>query len=96
MLTKHEHMCTSTATHMAQHAHAGSVLGPVPDLVISFGTAGGVVGQAEIGDALLANGCVYIDRLRTSSKTAFDWGVHGGPVLPAHRAEAPLPAIQQG
>jgi nucleoside phosphorylase len=55
------------------------------DLVLSFGTAGGVPGHAHIGDAVFASGCVYTDRLRTSSKTAHDWGVLGGPVVPAER-----------
>ena len=56
-----------------------------PQLLISFGTCGGVLPQVQIGDALLASGCVFVDRIRTSSKHAFDWGVFGGPTLPTPR-----------
>jgi nucleoside phosphorylase len=64
------------------------------DLVVSFGTAGGVSGKAAIGDAIFASGCVFIDRLRTSSKTAHDWGVHGGPVVPAERMVRDLNLVE--
>eukprot|EP01062_Namystynia_karyoxenos_P011333 TRINITY_DN14053_c0_g2_i1.p1 TRINITY_DN14053_c0_g2~~TRINITY_DN14053_c0_g2_i1.p1 ORF type:complete len:492 (+),score=151.20 TRINITY_DN14053_c0_g2_i1:104-1579(+) len=49
-----------------------------PELTISFGTAGGVPGRAKIGDTVLTDACLYMDRLRTRNKNAFDWGVWGG------------------
>lgn len=49
------------------------------DLLISFGTAGGVEGKVAIGDTVMGTGCVYVDRIRTNSKLAHDWGVYGGP-----------------
>eukprot|EP00667_Euglena_gracilis_P002851 EG_transcript_2856 len=52
------------------------------DLLISFGTAGGVEGKVAIGDTVMGTGCVYVDRIRTNSKLAHDWGVYGGPVMP--------------
>eukprot|EP00668_Euglena_longa_P017620 GGOE01022044.1.p1 GENE.GGOE01022044.1~~GGOE01022044.1.p1 ORF type:complete len:735 (+),score=210.91 GGOE01022044.1:53-2206(+) len=52
------------------------------DLMISFGTAGGMDGNVAIGDTVLCTGCVYIDRIRTNSKQSHDWGAYGGPVIP--------------
>jgi len=52
-----------------------------PDIVISFGTAGGTIGKVNIGDVLLGEGCVFIDRIRSSSKNSFDWGIYGGPTM---------------
>jgi len=97
-----------------------------PDIVISFGTAGGITEEArsgdygftrcekadqninaqqklasladsvvdeekqnekdkasqvqtvKIGDVVLGKACLFMDRLRTRNKNAFDWGVWGG------------------
>ena len=69
-----------------------------PDLLVSFGTSGGVgvgkTGHIKIGDALLASGCVYIDRLRTSSKSSHDWGVFGGPVVPTKNMDKDLGLVK--
>eukprot|EP00211_Chloroparvula_japonica_P002566 CAMPEP_0119122668 /NCGR_PEP_ID=MMETSP1310-20130426/2856_1 /TAXON_ID=464262 /ORGANISM="Genus nov. species nov., Strain RCC2339" /LENGTH=435 /DNA_ID=CAMNT_0007112357 /DNA_START=30 /DNA_END=1337 /DNA_ORIENTATION=- len=56
-----------------------------PDLLLSFGTAGGIEGRVHVGDAVLGSGTVFIDRTRTSSKVSHDWGVFGGPTMPAPR-----------
>uniref|UniRef100_A0A7S4PLK9 EF-hand domain-containing protein n=1 Tax=Paramoeba aestuarina TaxID=180227 RepID=A0A7S4PLK9_9EUKA len=61
-----------------------------PDLLVSFGTAGGTVGKVKVGDAVLANGCVFVDRTRTSSKSSHDWGVFGGPTMPTTKLAAKL------
>eukprot|EP01063_Lacrimia_lanifica_P025011 TRINITY_DN3280_c1_g1_i5.p1 TRINITY_DN3280_c1_g1~~TRINITY_DN3280_c1_g1_i5.p1 ORF type:complete len:356 (+),score=153.89 TRINITY_DN3280_c1_g1_i5:719-1786(+) len=53
-----------------------------PDLVISFGTAGGWPSKVQVGDCVVGSGCVFLDRSRTSSKNSFDWGVFGGPTMP--------------
>ncbi len=45
-----------------------------PNLVISFGTAGGI-SKRGVGDVVLAEGCLFLDRLRTRDKNAFDWGL---------------------
>ena len=39
-----------------------------PSLLVSFGTAGGVPGRALVGDVILADGCLFLDRLRTRNK----------------------------
>jgi len=52
-----------------------------PDIVVSFGTAGGTEGKVKIGDVVIGTGCVYVDRIRTSSKNSFDWGIYGGPCM---------------
>lgn len=61
-----------------------------PDLVISFGTAGGVPGRACVGDVVLAKGCLFLDRLRMRNKNAFDWGLWGGGCLPTPRMASAL------
>jgi nucleoside phosphorylase len=66
-----------------------------PDLIVSFGTAGGTISSLKyitrpgllqqenicVGDIVLGSGCVFIDRFRTSSKNSFDWGVFGGTTM---------------
>eukprot|EP01084_Bolivina_argentea_P114604 204000_1 len=82
-----------------------------PDIVISFGTAGGITDintapcelvlredteetkqkeeeeneshYVEIGDVIFGEACLFLDRLRTRSKNAFDWGLWGGRSLQA-------------
>lgn len=57
-----------------------------PSLVISFGTAGGVHvadGGQAVGDLVLGRACFFLDRLRTSSLTAYEWGLWGGGCCPA-------------
>ena len=44
--------------------------------------AGGVPGRATVGDVCLADGCLFLDRLRTRDKNAFDWGLWGGGCIP--------------
>jgi nucleoside phosphorylase len=56
-----------------------------PDIIVSFGTAGGNPNLVEVGEAVIANGCVFADRFRTSNKNAFDWGVFAGPTMPSDR-----------
>lgn len=48
-----------------------------PSLVVSFGTAGGVP-PTIVGGVVLASGCLFLDRTRTSSAGAFSWGIWGG------------------
>lgn len=36
----------------------------------------------EIGDVVLGEACLFLDRLRTRNKTAFDWGLWGGSSMP--------------
>jgi hypothetical protein len=57
---------------------------------VSFGTAGGVPGRATVGDVVLADGCLFLDRLRTRNKNAFDWGLWGGGCMPTPRMAAEL------
>jgi len=52
-----------------------------PDLVVSFGTAGGCP-PTTIGGVVLASGCLFLDRTRTSSAGAFSWGIWGGGTVP--------------
>lgn len=56
-----------------------------PDIVISFGTAGGMINseKMKIGDVICSHGAVFMDRLRTSSTRAFQWGVWGGLAIKA-------------
>eukprot|EP01083_Nonionella_stella_P002062 5924_1 len=87
-----------------------------PDIVINFGTAGGVTSNlnqshapfpschedeedtcktkekeeelneplcVEIGDVIFGEAYLFLDRLRTRSKNAFDWGLWGGRSLQA-------------
>ena len=61
-----------------------------PSLLVSFGTAGGVPGRASVGDVILADGCLFLDRLRTRNKNAFDWGLWGGGCLPTPRMASAL------
>lgn len=61
-----------------------------PNLLVSFGTAGGVPGRASVGDVVLADGCLFLDRLRTRDKNAFDWGLWGGGCLPTPRMSGAL------
>jgi len=56
-----------------------------PDIVVSFGTAGGNVNIVSVADCVIGSGCVFVDRTRTSSKSSFDWGVFGGPTLRTER-----------
>ncbi len=62
----------------------------LPDVLISFGTSGGMPNRTQIGEALIAQGCVFMDRIRTSSKRSFDWGIFGGPTLPTPRMDQAL------
>jgi nucleoside phosphorylase len=52
-----------------------------PDILISFGTAGGIVGKVKIGDVVVGEGTIFVDRIRTSNKNSFDWGIYGGPSM---------------
>lgn len=61
-----------------------------PSLIVSFGTAGGVPGLASVGDVVLAEGCLFLDRLRTRSKNAFDWGLWGGGCVSASQLRSAL------
>lgn len=61
-----------------------------PSLIVSFGTAGGVPGRASVGDVVLADGCLFLDRLRTRNKNAFDWGLWGGGCLHTPRMASAL------
>jgi hypothetical protein len=61
-----------------------------PSLIVSFGTAGGVEGKASVGDVVLADGCLFLDRLRTRNKNAFDWGLWGGGCMDTPRLAAAL------
>jgi len=72
--------------HYSGHTQSSAVSALVvkvlnPDIFISFGTAGGIIGKVVPGEVVLASGCVFIDRFRTSSKNSFDWGVYGGPTM---------------
>ena len=61
-----------------------------PNLLVSFGTAGGVPGRATVGDVVLADGCLFLDRLRTRDKNAFDWGLWGGGCIPTPKMSEAL------
>jgi hypothetical protein len=61
-----------------------------PSLVVSFGTAGGVQGKASVGDVVLADGCLFLDRLRTRDKNSFDWGLWGGGCVHTPRLASAL------
>jgi len=39
--------------------------------------------MAEIGEVVLADGCLFLDRIRSRDKNAFDWGLWGGGCVPA-------------
>jgi nucleoside phosphorylase len=89
--------------HYSGYTQVSAIVGLVakeikPDLLVSFGTSGGVgvgkTGHIKIGDALLASGCVYIDRLRTRSKSSHDWGVFGGPVVPTKNMDKDLGLVK--
>ncbi len=56
-----------------------------PDLVISFGTAGGKAADVNIGDGIIGSSLLFIDRIRTSSQAAFEWGILGGTTMQSHR-----------
>ena len=56
-----------------------------PNLVVSFGTAGGIPPTNSVGSVVLANSCLFLDRTRTSSASAFSWGVWGGGTVPTPR-----------
>jgi len=47
-----------------------------PDLVISFGTAGGI--GLDVGDVVMGNASFYLDRTRLSTQRSFEWGILGG------------------
>jgi hypothetical protein len=49
-----------------------------------------VPGRATVGDVCLARGCLFLDRLRTRDKNAFDWGLWGGGCIPAPQLESQL------
>ena len=51
-------------------------------MVISFGTAGGVPGKSKVGDVVMADACLFLDRLRTHNQNVFDWGLWGGGCIP--------------
>ena len=38
--------------------------------------------MAEIGEVVLADGCLFLDRIRSRDKNAFDWGLWGGGCVP--------------
>ena len=65
-----------------------------PDLLMSFGTAGGMMTRVKIGDTLLGSGCVFIDRTRTSSKVAHDWGVYGGRTMKVSNIASSLNLVE--
>jgi len=67
----------------SQVAAIGGLLAKIlkPDIVVSFGTAGGIVGKVKIGDVVIGEGTVFVDRIRTSNKNSFDWGIYGGPSM---------------
>jgi len=67
-----------------------------PSLVISFGTAGGIEGRTQVGDVVLGTGCLFLDRLRTRSKGAFDWGLWGGGCVPAPNLAKKHPCLKAG
>ena len=52
-----------------------------PDIVISFGTAGGIKNNIVIGDVFMGDYCHFIDRIRLSSKKSFDLGIWGGTCI---------------
>ena len=63
-----------------------------PNLVVSFGTAGGIPPDNPVGSVVLANSCLFLDRTRTSSASAFSWGIWGGgTVLTPRLADALKP-----
>ena len=43
-----------------------------------------------VGDTVLADGCLFLDRLRTRSKSAFDWGLWGGRCVSASHMASSL------
>merc|ERR1719242_264205 len=43
----------------------------------------GNVDTVKIGDVVLGEACLFLDRLRTRNKNAFDWGLWGGSSIPA-------------
>eukprot|EP00494_Astrolonche_serrata_P027591 UN27854 len=54
---------------------------PETDIVISFGTSGGFGKELNIGDVVCGSDAIFMDRLRRSSKRAFDWGIFGGKLM---------------
>lgn len=54
-----------------------------PDLVISYGSAGGVKELGiEIGDVVCPTSAIFMDRLRCRNQNAFYWGLYGGVPVP--------------
>lgn len=61
-----------------------------PDLVINFGTSGGFPNVCKVGDVLLMDSCLFLDRLRFKNVTAFEWGIWGGNTIKADRLQRDL------
>jgi len=61
-----------------------------PDLVINFGTSGGFPSVCKVGDVLLADACLFLDRLRFKNVTAFEWGMWGGNTIKADKLQRDL------
>jgi nucleoside phosphorylase len=72
-------------TQAAAIAAVAAKVVPGLDLVVNFGTAGGVPSKCSVGDVVIVKGCLFLDRLRTRSKNAFDWGLWGGAPLSTPR-----------
>merc|ERR1712187_356591 len=61
-----------------------------PSLVINFGTSGGFPNTCKVGDVILVDACLFLDRLRFKNATAFEWGIWGGATIPAKTLQKDL------
>ena len=46
--------------------------------------------RATVGDVVLADACLFLDRLRTREQNVFDWGLWGGGCIPSAKMKADL------
>jgi len=61
-----------------------------PNLVINFGTSGGFPNCCGLGDVVLVDACLFLDRLRFKTVNAFEWGIWGGATIPSETLQRDL------
>ena len=52
------------------------------------------VDAVEVGDVVLGEACLFLDRLRTRNKNAFDWGLWGGSSVPTNNLAKDLGLVK--
>lgn len=61
-----------------------------PDLVVNFGTSGGFPETCKVGEVLLSDACLFLDRLRFKNVNSFEWGMWGGNTIKADKLQQDL------